>query len=63
MRWRSDRRETVHLTGAEFDTLESIARADFSQVQGLSEDLRKRLLDYPLEQLDTWNSFTRKTTR
>ena len=51
------------LTNIEFEQLESIAGADFTKVQGLSEQQRSRLLSYSTEELDTWNSFTRTTTR
>jgi uncharacterized protein YjbI with pentapeptide repeats len=53
----------VDLTDAEFEQLESIAGADFTNVQGLSEEKRSRLLNHSIEELDTWNSFTRRTTR
>lgn len=51
------------LTGAEFDELEAFAGADFSLVQGLSDRQRAYLLNHNDTILDTWNSFTRQTTR
>jgi uncharacterized protein YjbI with pentapeptide repeats len=51
------------LTDVEFEQFESIAGADFSQVQGLSDEMRSRLLKHPAEQLDTLHPLTLKTTR
>ena len=51
------------LTGAEFDELEAVAGADFSLVQGLSDRQRHYLLNQSDTVLDTWNVFTRQTTR
>ena len=51
------------LTDVEFEQFESIAGADFSQVQGLSDEMRSRLLTHPAEQLDTIHPLTLKTTR
>jgi uncharacterized protein YjbI with pentapeptide repeats len=51
------------LHDVEMDNLESIAGADFGQVQGLSDRLRGSLLNRPASELDVWNSFTRRTTR
>ena len=51
------------LTGIEMETLNSIAGADFSQVQGLDPQIRARLLGHSSAELDTWNPFTRRTTR
>jgi uncharacterized protein YjbI with pentapeptide repeats len=51
------------LTGIEFEQLESISGADFTQVQGMSEVVRSRLLSQPAEQLDTANPLTCRTTR
>ncbi|MEO0491708.1 MAG: hypothetical protein AAFZ49_19470 [Cyanobacteria bacterium J06659_2] len=53
----------VDFTDAEFDTLESIAGADFTLVQGISQEKRAYLQSRPEAELDTWNAFTRKTTR
>jgi uncharacterized protein YjbI with pentapeptide repeats len=50
------------LTDVEFDLLESIAGADFSHAQGLTDEIRSRLLSYPATELETYNSFTRNTT-
>jgi hypothetical protein len=51
------------LTDIEFEQIESIAGADFSQVQGLSAEKRSHLLSHSTQELETWNSFTRRTTR
>jgi uncharacterized protein YjbI with pentapeptide repeats len=51
------------LTGAELNNLQSIAGADFSSVQGLSPSVRGMLCSRPTAELDTWNPFTRRTTR
>jgi hypothetical protein len=51
------------LTGAELNNLQSIAGADFGDVQGLSEATRAMLCARPSSELDTWNAFTRRTTR
>uniref|UniRef100_UPI00286A6C28 pentapeptide repeat-containing protein n=1 Tax=Chamaesiphon sp. OTE_8_metabat_110 TaxID=2964696 RepID=UPI00286A6C28 len=51
------------LSGVEMENLESIAGADFTQVQGLSDRLRHVLLSRSGAELDTWNVFTRRTTR
>ena len=51
------------LTDIEFEQIESIAGADFSQVQGLSAEKRSHLVNHSAAELDTWNSFTRHTTR
>lgn len=50
------------LTDIEFDRLESIAGADFTHAQGLTPELRSRLLSYPTKELETYNAFTRRTT-
>jgi hypothetical protein len=52
----------VDLTGAEFEQFESIAGADFSQVQGLSEEMRSRLLKQPIQELETEHPLTLRTT-
>jgi hypothetical protein len=51
------------MTGVEFEQLESIAGADFTQVQGLSDEMRSRLLSQPPQELDTPHALTRRTTR
>ena len=51
------------LSGVEMENLESIAGADFSDVQGLSDNMRSMLLRRSGAELDTWNVFTRRTTR
>jgi uncharacterized protein YjbI with pentapeptide repeats len=51
------------LSGVEMENLESIAGADFSQVQGLNDNTRSMLLNRSGAELDTWNAFTRRTTR
>ena len=50
------------LTEAAFEQLETIAGADFSQVQGLSEELRSRLLSQPAQELETIHPLTLKRT-
>lgn len=40
-----------------------IAGADFDSVQNLSSANRAMLLSQSADQLDTWNPFTRRTTR
>jgi uncharacterized protein YjbI with pentapeptide repeats len=49
--------------GVEMEHLQSIAGADFTLVQGLSEAGRSMLLSRPAAELDVWNAYTRKTTR
>jgi uncharacterized protein YjbI with pentapeptide repeats len=51
------------LTDAEFEQFESIAGADFTLVQGLSAEMRSRLLAHPPAELDTCHVLTRRTTR
>jgi uncharacterized protein YjbI with pentapeptide repeats len=51
------------LTGIEIEHLDSIAGADFSQVQGLNSEIRAMLLGRSAAELDVWNAFTRRTTR
>jgi hypothetical protein len=51
------------LTDIKIEHVESISGADFSQVQGLSDDIRSILLGRSAAELDTWNAFTRRTTR
>jgi uncharacterized protein YjbI with pentapeptide repeats len=51
------------LTGVEIDQIESIAGADFSRIQGMSDNLRALLRSRPAKELDVWNAFTRQTTR
>jgi uncharacterized protein YjbI with pentapeptide repeats len=50
------------LTDAEFEQLESIAGADFSRVQGMSDVMRSRLLSQPVKQLETHHPTTLKIT-
>lgn len=58
---RADLR-AADLTGMEFEQLESIAGADFSQVQGLSEEMRSRLLNQPAQELEAAHPLTLQTT-
>lgn len=51
------------LTGVDFEHLESIAGADFTHVQGLSDEMRSRLLSQPAQEVDTPHALTRRTTR
>lgn len=51
------------LSNVEMENLQSIAGADFSLVQGLSEANRAMLLKRPTTELDVWNPYTRRTTR
>ena len=51
------------LTDVDMTLLENIAGADFGQVQGLSDELRSRLLSRPASELDEWNPYTRRSTR
>jgi uncharacterized protein YjbI with pentapeptide repeats len=50
------------LTGANLEQLKSIAGADFSLVQGLSEQTRAMLCSRGSQELGTWNAFTRNYT-
>ena len=50
------------LTGANLEQLKSIAGADFSLVQGLTEEARAMLRSRSSKELGTWNSFTRNNT-
>ena len=50
------------LTGASLNNIISIAGADFTLGQGLSDDARAMLCAYPRKDLGTWNSFTRTNT-
>jgi hypothetical protein len=43
--------------------LQSIAGADFTLAQGLSEANRAKLLSRSSAELDVWNPYTRRTTR
>jgi uncharacterized protein YjbI with pentapeptide repeats len=52
----------VNFSEADFEQFESIAGADFSMAQGLTDAMRSRLLKHPQSQLETRNSFTLKTT-
>lgn len=51
------------LRGAELNDIPSIAGADFSRSIGLGEAAKARLASRPARELDTWNPFTRTTTR
>ncbi|WP_235006753.1 pentapeptide repeat-containing protein [Calothrix rhizosoleniae] len=51
------------MTGVEIEHIQSIAGADFTMVQGLSQETRARLCARPSQELDIWNSYTRRTTR
>jgi uncharacterized protein YjbI with pentapeptide repeats len=53
----------VDFTGVEFDSLESIGGADFASSIGLTDSQRRYLLSHSEIELDTWNNFTRRTTR
>jgi hypothetical protein len=59
---RADLR-AADLSGVEIEHLHSIAGADFSLVQGLSEANRAKLLSRSSAELDVWNPYTRQTTR
>jgi uncharacterized protein YjbI with pentapeptide repeats len=50
------------LTGINFEQFESIAGADFSQVQGLSEEMRSRFLSHAAPQLETIHPLTLTST-
>ena len=50
------------LTGASLNNIISIAGADFTLVQGLSDDARAMLCAYPDKDLGTRNYFTRTNT-
>ncbi len=50
------------LTDADFERFESIAGADFTNVQGLCDEMRSRLLSHPQQELNTLNQLTLKTT-
>jgi len=50
------------LTNSEFEQFESIAGADFTLVQGLTEPMRSRLLSHPAQQLETVHPLTLITT-
>jgi len=45
------------------DHVTSIEGADFTGVRGLSEALRAMLCHRSSAELDSWNSYTRTTTR
>jgi hypothetical protein len=51
------------MTGVEIEHIHSIAGADFTMVQGLSEETRAKLRTRPFAELDVWNAYTRRTTR
>ena len=53
---------SADLTDADFEKFESIAGADFTNVQGLSDQMRSRLLNHPKQELETLNPLTLKTT-
>ncbi|MGH2414464.1 MAG: pentapeptide repeat-containing protein, partial [Microcystaceae cyanobacterium] len=50
------------LTGANLEQLQSIAGADFTLAQGLSEETRAMLCSRSAQELGTWNAFTRSNT-
>lgn len=50
------------LTEANLDRVQSVAGADFTLVQGLSEETRAMLCSRPAQELGTWNAFTRNNT-
>jgi uncharacterized protein YjbI with pentapeptide repeats len=50
------------LTDADFEKFESIAGADFTNVQGLTDEMRSRLLSHPKQELETLNQLTLRTT-
>jgi hypothetical protein len=43
--------------------LQSIAGADFTLAQGLTEATKAMLKSRPYSELDVWNAYTRTTTR
>ena len=51
------------LTNAAFQEFESVAGADFTQVQGLTEPMKAVIFSQTAEQLDMMHPLTRKTTR
>ena len=51
------------LSGVALEHLHSIAGADFTLVQGLSEANKALLCSRPPSELDVWNAYTRRTTR
>lgn len=53
----------ANLSYTDMEHLQSIAGADFGQVQGLAETVRSQLLSRPAAELDVWNSYTRRSTR
>jgi uncharacterized protein YjbI with pentapeptide repeats len=50
-------------SGVEMEIVESIAGADFYRAQNMSESLRSFLLGRSSAELNTRNSFTRRTTK
>jgi hypothetical protein len=54
---------SADLSDADFERFESIAEADFTNVQGLSDDMQSRLLGHLKQELDTINQLTLKTTK
>ena len=53
----------VDFTGTEFEQLESIAGADFTLAQGLTQEQRVLLLGFPSQDLDLPHGLTRNTPR
>lgn len=51
------------LCDAEMEHLQSIAGADFTLAQGLTEATKAMLKSRPYSELDVWNAYTRTTTR
>jgi len=50
------------LTGANLEQLKSIAGADFTLAQGLTQEMKAMLCSRDPKELGTWNAFTRKNT-
>ena len=53
----------ANLTGIQMENPQAITGADFYRAQGLSQDLRASLLGRSPDELDVWNSFSRRSTR
>src|SRR6476661_2206678 len=50
------------LTGANLEQLKSIAGADFTLAQGLTQEMKAMLRSRDRKELGTWNAFTRNNT-
>ena len=54
---------TNSFSDAEMEHLQSIAGADFTLAQGLTQATKAMLSSRPHSELDVWNAYTRTTTR